>query len=48
MREVPENYLRWAARQSFDEDLLFSLRSELKARKRSNRPSGGHNPFDVL
>jgi len=49
MREIPENYLRWAARQEFDEDLLFSVRSELKARRKGQgRPSGGHNPFQDL
>lgn len=48
MREIPEEYLRWAARQKFDDDLLFSLRTELKARRKGNRPSRGHNPFEAL
>lgn len=47
-REVPVEYLRWAANQSFDQDLLFSLRSELKKRKQGNLFSQAANPFSDL
>ncbi len=43
--DIPETYLRWAASKDFDQDLLFSIRSELKQRKSKNRfqtsPFGG-------
>lgn len=47
-REVPVEYLRWAANQNFDQDLLFSLRSELKKRKQGNLFSQATNPFSDL
>lgn len=47
-REVPVEYLRWAANQNFDQDLLFSLRSELKKRKQGNLFSQASNPFADL
>lgn len=47
-REVPVEYLRWAANQDFDQDLLFSLRSELKKRKQGNQFSQATNPFSGL
>ncbi len=47
-REVPIEYLRWAANQDFDQDLLFSLRSELKKRRHGNQFSQAANPFSEL
>ena len=47
-REIPVEYLRWAAHQNFDQDLLFSLRSELKKRKQGNLFSQASNPFSDL
>ncbi|MCB1107620.1 MAG: DUF3820 family protein [Chlamydiia bacterium] len=47
-REIPVEYLRWAAHQDFDQDLLFSLRSELKKRKQGNLFSQASNPFSNL
>ena len=47
-REVPVEYLRWAANQNFDQDLLFSIRSELKKRKTGNLFSQASNPFSEL
>lgn len=47
-REIPSEYLRWAANQNFDNDLLFSLRSELKKRKQGNLFSQASNPFSGL
>ena len=46
--EIPIEYLRWAANQKFDDDLLFSLRSELKKRKQGNLFSQASNPFSEL
>ncbi|MBF5058730.1 putative quorum-sensing-regulated virulence factor [Candidatus Neptunochlamydia vexilliferae] len=46
--EIPIEYLRWAAHQDFDQDLLFSLRSELKKRKQGNLFSQASNPFSNL
>lgn len=47
-RELPIEYLRWAANQNFDQDLLFSLRSELKKRRQGNLFSQASNPFSSL
>ncbi|NRA89869.1 MAG: DUF3820 family protein [Simkaniaceae bacterium] len=47
-KEIPVEYLRWAANQDFDEDLLFSLRSELKKRRMGNQFSQASNPFSNL
>lgn len=48
MKEIPLEYLRWAAHKDFDQDLLFSLRSELKRRKQGNQFSQSANPFSNL
>lgn len=47
-KDIPEQYLRWAAHQDFDQDLLFSIRSELKRRKQGNLFSQASNPFQDL
>ena len=46
--ELSTEYLSWAARQKFDQDLLFSLRSELKKRKQGNLFHQMSNPFSKL
>ena len=46
MKEVPLDYLRWAANKDFDKDLLFTIRSELKKRKKGS--SFTQNPFQNL
>ncbi len=46
--EVPIEYLRWMANKSFDEDLLFSVRSEIKRRARGGTFSQSASPFDGL
>lgn len=46
MKDIPLDYLRWAANKDFDKDLLFSIRSELKRRKTGN--TFHHNPFQDL
>lgn len=48
LKELPLDYLRWAANKDFDQDLLFSLRSEIKRRKRGNLFSQSANPFHAL
>jgi DNA polymerase-3 subunit epsilon len=45
MKELPLDYLLWAARKDFDQDLLYSLRSEIKRRKKGNLFSQSSNPF---
>lgn len=48
LKELPLDYLRWAANKDFDQDLLFSLRSEIKRRKRGNLFTQSANPFHEL
>lgn len=48
MKEVPIEYLIWASHKDFDQDLLFSLRSEIKRRKKGNLFSQVGNPFSEL
>lgn len=45
LKDIPLEYLLWAARKDFDEDLLFSIRSELKRRKQGGLFSQAGNPF---
>ena len=46
--EIPVEYLQWAANKDFDQDLLFSIRSELKKRKKGNQFGQAANPFSTL
>ena len=48
MKEIPVEYLRWAVNKDFDQDLLFSIRTELKRRKSGNQFSQSSNPFSTL
>lgn len=47
-RDIPIEYLKWASHQDFDQDLLHSLRTELKKRKQGNLFSQATNPFAGL
>jgi len=47
-KEIPLQYLQWAAGKNFDGDLLFSIRSELRRRKAGNLFSQASNPFQSL
>ena len=47
-KEIPQEYLKWAANKDFDMDLLFSIRTELKRRKKGNLFSQAANPFQDL
>ncbi|MGE3954803.1 MAG: DUF3820 family protein [Parachlamydiales bacterium] len=46
--EVPVDYLRWAVRQEFDIDLLYSIKQELKKRQSGQGFGQAANPFAVL
>ena len=46
--EIPIEYLLWAERKDFDQDLLYSIRSELKNRKRGGGFEQSGNPFSNL
>lgn len=48
MKEVPIEYLRWAVTKNFDQDLIYSIRTELKRRKSGNLFSQATNPFSNL
>lgn len=47
-KDIPTDYLSWAAHQNFDQDLLFSIKGELKKRKRNPAFSQASNPFTSL
>jgi len=46
--EIPLEYLQWAERKDFDQDLLFSIRSELRNRKKGSSFEQSGNPFSNL
>lgn len=48
MRDVPLEYLLWAANKEFDQDLLYTIRSEINRRKRGSSFSEASNPFAGL
>jgi DNA polymerase-3 subunit epsilon len=48
IKDIPLNYLIWAANKDFDQDLLFSLRSEIKRRKKGGLFTQASNPFSDL
>jgi len=47
-KEIPLEYLLWAAKQSFDQDLLYSIRLEINKRKSVRNFSQAGNPFHNL
>jgi len=46
--EIPVEYLRWAVNQNFDQDLIFSLKTELKKRNKGANFGQAANPFANL
>lgn len=44
-KEIPIQYLQWMSHQDFDQDLLFSIRTELKRRKKGGLFQQAGNPF---
>ena len=47
-KDIPFSYLTWARHQDFDQDLLFSIETEIKKRKRRERFEDATNPFKDL
>lgn len=48
VKDLPLDYLRWAAKKDFDDDLLYTLRSEINRRKKGNLFNQSNNPFTDL
>jgi DNA polymerase-3 subunit epsilon len=48
MKEIPLQYLQWIVHKGFDQDLLYSIRTELSRRKKGNLFSQSSNPFSNL
>lgn len=48
MSDVPLQYLLWAGNKDFDQDLLFSIRSEINRRKKGGLFTQSSNPFAGL
>lgn len=46
--DIPPEYLNWAVHKDFDQDLIFSIRTELKKRKKGNQFHQSSNPFSEL
>ncbi|MDE3056124.1 MAG: DUF3820 family protein [Verrucomicrobiota bacterium] len=46
--EIPMEYLLWAEKKDFDQDLLYSLRLEIRSRKKGGNFSQAGNPFNNL
>lgn len=46
--EIPIEYLYWAEKKDFDQDLLYSIRSEIKNRKKGGGFGVSANPFSDL
>ncbi len=46
--EIPLEYLLWAEKKDFDQDLLYSIRSEIKSRRKGNQFEQASNPFSGL
>jgi len=48
IKDIPLHYLEWIAGKDFDQDLLFSIRTEIKKRKQGARFEQAANPFHGL
>lgn len=46
--EIPIEYLRWARHQNFDQDLIFSIETEIKKRRKGKPFHQSANPFSSL
>ena len=46
--EIPLQYLQWAAHMDFDQDLLFTLRTEINKRKKGDNFAKATSPFADL
>ncbi len=47
-KEIPLQYLQWIVHKDFDQDLLYSVKTELKRRKKGNTFNQLSNPFADL
>jgi len=47
-REIPYEYLLWASKKDFDQDLSYSIHKELKRRRKGNQFLQEANPFKHL
>lgn len=45
LKDIPLQYLQWVVHKDFDQDLIFSVRNELKRRKKGNQFGQSGNPF---
>lgn len=45
LTDIPLNYLKWAVRLDFDQDLRFTIRQELSRRKQGGHFQEATNPF---
>lgn len=48
LKEIPIEYLQWAVRKDFDQDLIFSLKMEISRRKKGGHFQEASNPFSSL
>jgi DNA polymerase-3 subunit epsilon len=48
LRDIPLDYLQYMARMDFDQDLMYTIRSEIKRRKSGQSFSQAVNPFSDL
>ena len=48
LKDIPLQYLSWAVRKDFDQDLMFSLKKELADRSKGKRFDQSSNPFKSL
>lgn len=48
MKDIPLDYLIWASHKDFDQDLLFSLQTEIKKRRKGKSFGHSCNPFGDL
>lgn len=46
--EIPAEYLYWALKKDFDQDLIFSIKQELSSRKKKKNFQQASNPFSFL
>jgi len=46
--EIPLEYLLWASKKNFDQDLLFSIRAEIRHRRQGGGFEQAANPFHNL
>ncbi|MBJ7448837.1 MAG: DUF3820 family protein [Parachlamydiales bacterium] len=48
LKDIPIEYLQWAVNKDFDQDLLYSLKLEIKRRRKGGHFSQAANPFGSL